>query len=69
MGMELTGAIIGGCLIGWFIDREFQTRYGLLTGACIGIAGGLYNLIRQSLKVFHNEQQDKQPQNDLDGAD
>ena len=56
MGMELAGAVIGGCAIGWYIDRQFGTRYGLMTGALIGIVGGMYNLIKHSLKIIKDEQ-------------
>ena len=56
MGMELAGAIIGGCLIGWYIDEQFETRYGLLIGALIGIVGGMYNLLRQAVKTIKDEQ-------------
>lgn len=56
LGLELAGAVIGGCLIGWYIDRQFETRYGLITGALIGIVGGMYNLLKQSLKTIKDEQ-------------
>ncbi len=56
MGMELTGAVIGGCVIGWYIDKHFGTRYGLMTGALIGIVGGMYNLIKQAFKTIKDEQ-------------
>lgn len=69
MGLELAGAVIGGCAIGWFIDRQFETRYGLLTGAIIGIVGGMYNLIKQSLKIVKDEQKHStKPKNNM-GAD
>jgi len=56
MGLELAGAVIGGCVIGWYIDWKFGTRYGLMTGALIGIVGGMYNLIKQALKTIKDEQ-------------
>jgi len=56
MGMELAGAVVGGCAIGWYIDKQFGTRYGLMTGALIGIVGGMYNLIKHSLKIIKDEQ-------------
>lgn len=50
MGVELAGAILGGCLLGYWIDRHFETRpWGLLIGASMGIVGGLYNMIRKAL--------------------
>ena len=38
------------------VDRRFETRYGLVTGALIGIVGGMYNLLRQALQVIREEQ-------------
>ena len=50
MGVELAGAVLGGCLLGYWIDRHFETRpWGLLIGASMGIVGGLYNMIRKAL--------------------
>ncbi len=56
MGLELAGAVIGGCVIGWYIDKQFGTRYGLMTGALVGIIGGMYNLLKQALKTIKDEQ-------------
>ncbi len=51
VGMELAGAVIGGCLLGYWIDIQFDTgRWGLIIGAGIGIVGGLYNMIRKALR-------------------
>ncbi|MBI4580820.1 MAG: AtpZ/AtpI family protein [Planctomycetes bacterium] len=51
MGTELAGAVVGGCILGWWVDREFGTgRWGLIVGASIGIIGGLYNLIRKAVR-------------------
>ena len=56
MGLELAGAVIGGCAIGCYIDWKFDTRYGLMTGALVGIVGGMYNLLKQALKTIKDEQ-------------
>jgi F0F1-type ATP synthase assembly protein I len=49
-GMELAGAVLGGCLLGYWIDRQFGTgRWGLIIGAGVGIIGGLYNMIRKAV--------------------
>ena len=53
---ELGGAILGGCAIGWYIDEQFGTRYGLITGSIVGIVGGMYNLLKQSFKIIKDEQ-------------
>jgi len=52
IGVELVGAVAGFTLVGYWIDRHFGTGYwGLLTGLVLGLVGGMYNLIRQSLRA------------------
>ena len=50
IGVELAGAVVGLTLMGYWWDRHFHTGpWGLLIGIALGIVGGTYNLIRQSL--------------------
>jgi F0F1-type ATP synthase assembly protein I len=50
IGIELVGAVAGLTLMGYWWDRHFHTGpWGLLIGIALGIIGGTYNLIRQSL--------------------
>ena len=50
IGIELASAVAGFTLIGYWWDRHFHTApWGLLIGIALGIVGGTYNLIRQSL--------------------
>ncbi len=50
LGFELAGSIAGGALIGWWIDRQLGSApKALITLSVIGIAGGLYNLIKTAL--------------------
>ena len=50
MGVEFAAAVIGLTLIGYWIGRHYgHGRVGLLIGAGLGIIGGGYNLIRESL--------------------
>lgn len=50
IGVELVGAVAGLTLMGYWWDRHFHTGpWGLLIGIALGIVGGTYNLIRQSL--------------------
>ncbi|HEY3241826.1 MAG TPA: AtpZ/AtpI family protein [Phycisphaerae bacterium] len=52
IGGELVAAIIGFSAIGWLIDWRYGTGpYGLLICALLGLIGGMYNFIRQSLKA------------------
>ena len=51
VGVELAAAVGGGCLLGYWIDRHFETSpWGLLACAAVGIIGGLYNIIRPGLR-------------------
>jgi len=49
-GFEFVGAVVGFTFFGYLWDRFFGTRpWGLLIGALLGLIGGTYNLIRESL--------------------
>ena len=52
MGVDLAAAVAGFTLVGWFVDRYYETspRYTVL-GAVLGVVGGMYNLIRRSLNA------------------
>jgi F0F1-type ATP synthase assembly protein I len=57
VGLELAGAIAGLALVGYWIDRRFETSpWGILGGVAIGLAGGLYNLVRESLEAVREGQ-------------
>lgn len=50
IGVELVAAIAGFTLAGYGWDRYFGTKpWGVLVGALLGLVGGMYNVIRQSL--------------------
>jgi F0F1-type ATP synthase assembly protein I len=50
VGLELAGATAGLALIGYWVDGRFGTRpWGTVIGSVIGLVGGLYNLVRESL--------------------
>ncbi len=49
-GVELAASVGGGVLLGFWIDRWLHSSpWALLICAAIGIFGGLYNLLRQSV--------------------
>jgi len=51
LGMELTGAVLGGVAIGWWIDRQLgSSPKATLSGGLVGIVGGLYNLLKTALR-------------------
>jgi F0F1-type ATP synthase assembly protein I len=50
IGLELAGATAGLALLGYWIDNRYATGpWGILGGVIIGIVGGLYNMVRESL--------------------
>jgi F0F1-type ATP synthase assembly protein I len=52
VGLELAGATAGLALFGYWIDRRYGTApWALLGGVFIGIVGGLYNLVKESLQA------------------
>ena len=54
LGMELAGAVVGGSLLGYWLDaRSGTSPRWLIIGAAIGVVGGLYNLIRQALRAMN----------------
>ena len=59
VGLELAGATAGLALVGYWIDRKFGTSpWGILGGVTIGIVGGLYNLIRESMAAIRQAEDD-----------
>jgi len=59
VGLELAGATAGLALVGYWVDGKFGTSpWGILIGVFIGIVGGLYNLVKESLAAAREAQQD-----------
>ena len=55
MGLEFAAAVAGFALVGLWIDRRYGTApWGLVVGLILGMAGGLYNLVRESLKAVRD---------------
>ncbi len=64
VGLELAGATAGLALVGYWIDSRFATSpWGILIGMVIGIVGGLYNLIRESLAAVREGKAEDQEDN------
>ncbi|MGH9361536.1 MAG: AtpZ/AtpI family protein [Thermoanaerobaculia bacterium] len=50
LGVELAAAIAGFTLVGYWVDLHWGSApWGLVVGVLLGVVGGMYNLIRQSL--------------------
>lgn len=72
VGFELAGAVGGLCLLGYWIDRKFDTSpWFLISGAIIGIVGGLYNVVRKSLlaSIAERDRRKKDDDSTQDGID
>ena len=53
IGIEFAGAVGGFALMGYWIDRHWDTKpWGLLICLALGMTGATYNLIRTSMKAF-----------------
>ena len=56
LGIELVAAVAGGVGLGYWWDRHFgSSPWGIVGWGAVGMVGGLYNLIRQSLLAFKDE--------------
>ena len=59
LGLELAGAVAGLGFAGYWADRHFGTSpWGTLGGVVLGLVGGLYNLIKESLAAVREARQD-----------
>ena len=65
IGLELAGATAGLALIGYWIDGRFGTRpWGIVGGVVIGLVGGLYNMVRESLNAVREAGTEDKAAND-----
>ena len=65
MGIELTAAIAGFTLVGFWVDHRYQTGpWAVVIGAVLGVIGGMYNFLKQALRATQST-----PPGVLDGKD
>ena len=56
LGTELAAGIAGFTLIGYWVDRKFDTGdTGVITGAIVGAVGAFCHLIRRSLQMAREQ--------------
>jgi F0F1-type ATP synthase assembly protein I len=59
VGLELAGATAVLAMLGYWIDGKFGTGpWGILAGVFIGIVGGLYNMVKESLAAVRDAKDD-----------
>ena len=52
IGVELTAAVVGLGLAGYWLGGHFgNAKLGLLIGATLGVIGGMYNVVRVAWKL------------------
>ena len=60
-GFELAAAVLGFAGVGYWIGGYYgKQEMGLTIGAVLGIFGGLYNLIRASLREVDRQTRSRQ---------
>lgn len=65
IGIELAAAVAGFTLAGYWWDRHFHTGpLGLLIGIGLGLVGGMYNMVRQSLLASREADRGRKATND-----
>ena len=63
VGFELAGAVAGFTLAGYWLDRRYATApWGMVVGVALGLVGGLYSLVRQSLRAAREAQSEDEHQ-------
>ena len=52
VGLEFAGAVAGFAIVGYWVDSHYGTKpWGILVGVILGLVGGLYNLVKESLQA------------------
>ncbi len=60
IGIEFAGAVAGCTLLGLWIDGHYDCRpWGVIIGAGLGLTGGMYNMVRESLAAFRPPSDDE----------
>jgi len=65
-GVELAATVVAAGLLGFWIDKKFETTpIWLIVGIVLGVVGGMYNMIRQTVQeLFPNKDRNEGGGND-----
>jgi len=65
LGIEFAAAVVGFTLVGYWVDYHYQcSPWGVVVGVLLGLIGGFYNLIRQSLAAVREAERRSADRND-----
>jgi ATP synthase protein I len=60
LGLELATSVAGMLLIGYFLDKHFNTYpWLLLTGAGVGLIGGFFNFIKSIQRLSKSDKKQR----------
>ncbi len=60
LGTELAASVAGMLLLGYFLDKHFNTSpWLLLVGAAAGLIGGFYNFIKEVQRLGKSDTKPK----------
>ncbi|MCO6437011.1 MAG: AtpZ/AtpI family protein [Phycisphaerae bacterium] len=63
IGFEFAAAVVGFTLLGLWIDRSYKSGpWGVVVGAALGIVGGGYNFLRESLQAAKSAEDERRRQ-------
>ncbi len=58
-GMEFIGGVLAGALLGWFVDRLFDSApFGLVVFMLLGFVSGLRSAIRSAKRAAQDAEED-----------
>src|SRR5436190_21751683 len=51
VGLQIGVGVGLGCVVGWWLDKKFGwSPWGIVVGAMLGLASGMYLMIKETLK-------------------
>jgi F0F1-type ATP synthase assembly protein I len=67
-GLDLAIVLVGFTAVGWWLDRRFGWYpRGTVTGAILGVVGGLANFLRSALALSRGVQAENEAPEDRRG--
>ena len=64
VGIEFAAAVGGFAAVGYWVDLHYKCEpWGVVIGAILGLIGGTYNLVRESMGAFRQQKPPDPPDN------